>query len=422
MFALVDCNSFFCSVEKVFHPGLAGKPVVVLSSNDGCIVALTPEAKAVGLHRGDPIFKVREIVDYYHVSIFSTNMYLYAAMSKRVTNILRKSIHHVENYSIDESFCDLHGYDAHFDLVEMMRGIAHKIKLWTDIPVSVGIAPTKTLAKMGSKFAKQYVGYQGVCMIDNDEKRRKTLDLFDLADVWGIGRQTFERLNYYGIHTPLEFADKSESWVKANFTKPGVQTWRELNGEPCIDTSEVVRKKTICTSRSFGDMVGDVESLKAAVATFASSCANKLRGEGSGAKSVTVFVCSNRFRKDLEQYSNAASFSFLTPTSDTMEITNAALNILSHIYKKGIMYKKAGVVVGDVVSTNPYQADLFDPIQNRPQRAKLMKAMDALNHRYGLKTLRLAVEGEEKQSWKVKSEHRSPNYLTNFNEILTIHI
>ena len=297
MFALVDCNSFFCSVEKVFHPGLAGKPVVVLSSNDGCIVALTPEAKAVGLHRGDPIFKVREIVDYYHVSIFSTNMYLYAAMSKRVTNILRKSIHHVENYSIDESFCDLHGYDAHFDLVEMMRGIAHKIKLWTDIPVSVGIAPTKTLAKMGSKFAKQYVGYQGVCMIDNDEKRRKALGLFDLADVWGIGRQTFERLNYYGIYTPLEFADKSESWVKAHFTKPGVQTWRELNGEPCIDTSEVVRKKTICTSRSFGDMVGDVESLKAAVATFASSCANKLRGEGSGAKSVTVFLCSNRFRK-----------------------------------------------------------------------------------------------------------------------------
>lgn len=422
MFALVDCNSFFCSVEKVFHPGLAGKPVVVLSSNDGCIVALTPEAKAVGLHRGDPIFKVREIVDYYHVSIFSTNMYLYAAMSKRVTNILRKSIHHVENYSIDESFCDLHGYDAHFDLVEMMRGIAHKIKLWTDIPVSVGIAPTKTLAKMGSKFAKQYVGYQGVCMIDNDEKRRKALGLFDLADVWGIGRQTFERLNYYGIHTPLEFADKSESWVKAHFTKPGVQTWRELNGEPCIDTSEVVRKKTICTSRSFGDMVGDVESLKAAVATFASSCANKLRGEGSGAKSVTVFLCSNRFREDLAQYNNAASFTFLTPTSDTMEITNAALNILVRIYKKGIMYKKAGVIVGDVVSISPYQADLFDPIQNRPQRARLMKAMDDLNHRYGLKTLRLAVEGEEKQSWKVKSEHRSPNYLTNFNEILTIHV
>lgn len=422
MFALVDCNSFFCSVEKVFHPGLEGKPVVVLSSNDGCIVALTPEAKAVGLHRGDPIFKVRDIVDSHHVSVFSTNMYLYAAMSKRVTNILRKSILHVENYSIDESFCDLNGYDAHFDLVGMMRDIAHKIKLWTDIPVSVGIAPTKTLAKMGSKFAKQYAGYHGVCMIDNDEKRRKALEMFSLADVWGIGRRTFEKLNYYGIHTPLEFADKSESWVRSHFTKPGIQTWKELNGFPCIDTSEIVRKKTICTSRSFGNMVGGLDSLKAAVATFASSCANKLRGEGSGAKSVTVFICSNRFREDLEQYSNASSMSFLTPTSDAMEITNAALSILAHIYKKGIMYKKAGVIVGDIVSSSSFQADLFDPIQNRTQRARLMKTMDELNHRYGLKTLRLAVEGEDRQSWKVKSEHRSPNYLTNFNEILTIHI
>lgn len=422
MYALVDCNSFFCSVEKVFHPGLAGKPVVVLSNNDGCIVALTPEAKAVGLRRGDPIFKVRHIVDLCHVAVFSTNMYLYAAMSKRVTSILRKSVCHVENYSIDESFCDLQGYDDHFDLEGMMRGIVRKIKLWTDIPVSVGVAPTKTLAKMGSKFAKQYDGYHGVCMIDSDDKRRKALRLFDLADVWGIGRGTLERLNYYGISTPLEFADKSASWVKARFTKPGQQTWRELNGEPCIDTAEVARKKTICTSRSFGNMVGGLDSLKAAVATFAGSCANKLRGEGSGATSVTVFLCSNRFRDDLEQYGNAASARLLTPTSDTMEITNAALSILARIFRKGIMYKKAGVIVGDIVSISPLQANLFDPIANRPQRARLMRAMDELNHRYGLKTLRLAVEGEDKQPWKVRCEHRSPNYLTNINEILTIRV
>lgn len=422
MYALVDCNSFFCSVEKVFHPGLAGKPVVVLSNNDGCIVALTPEAKAVGLRRGDPIFKVRHIVDLCHVAVFSTNMYLYAAMSKRVTSILRKSVCHVENYSIDESFCDLQGYDDHFDLEGMMRRIARKIKLWTDIPVSVGVAPTKTLAKMGSKFAKQYAGYHGVCMIDSDDKRRKALRLFDLADVWGIGRGTLERLNYYGISTPLEFADKSASWVKARFTKPGQQTWRELNGEPCIDTAEVARKKTICTSRSFGNMVGGLDSLKAAVATFAGSCANKLRGEGSGATSVTVFLCSNRFRDDLEQYGNAASARLLTPTSDTMEITNAALSSLARIFRKGIMYKKAGVIVGDIVSISPLQANLFDPIANRPQRARLMRAMDELNHRYGLKTLRLAVEGEDKQPWKVRCEHRSPNYLTNINEILTIRV
>lgn len=196
MFALVDCNSFFCSVEKVFHPGLRGKPVVVLSNNDGCIVALTPEAKAVGLRRGDPIFKVKGIVEHSHVQVFSGNMYLYAAMSRRVTNILHKSILHVENYSIDESFCDLRGYERYNDLVGMMRTIAEKIKLWTDISVSVGIAPTKTLAKMGSKFAKKYKGYRGVCLIDTDEKIRKALQLFELADVWGIGRHTLERLNY----------------------------------------------------------------------------------------------------------------------------------------------------------------------------------------------------------------------------------
>lgn len=420
MYALVDCNSFFCSVEKVFHPGLEGKPVVVLSSNDGCIVALTPEAKAIGLHRGDPIFKVRDIVEGYHVAVFSTNMYLYAAMSKRVTNILRKSIQHVENYSIDESFCDLNGYEAHFDLVEMMREVAAKIKLWTDIPVSVGIAPSKTLAKMGSKFAKKYKGYQGVCMIDTDEKRRKALQLFDLSDVWGIGRQTLEKLNYYGIHTPLDFADKSGSWVKSHLTKPGVQTWLELNGKPCIDTSEVMRKKTICTSRSFGEMVGDLDSLKSAVANFASSCANKLRGDDSGAKKVTVFLSSNRFREDLEQYGNAASQSLVTPTSDTMEITQAALRVLAKIYREGIQYKKAGVIVSDIEPLHPFQPDLFDPIQNRPERAKLMQALDAINHRYGLKTLRLAVEGEEKQAWKVKCEHRSPNYLTDINGLMVV--
>ena len=176
MYSLVDCNSFFCSVEKVFHPGLEGKPVCVLSSNDGCIVALTPEAKACGLHRGDPIFKVQHIVRRYNVQLFSTNMQLYAAMSQRVINLLRKSVQHVENYSIDESFLDLSGYERHHDLVAFMRGVRDRIKLCTDIPVSVGIAPSKTLAKMGSKFAKQYKGYNGVCMIDTDAKRRKALD------------------------------------------------------------------------------------------------------------------------------------------------------------------------------------------------------------------------------------------------------
>lgn len=422
MIALVDCNSFFCSVEKVFHPGLRGKPVCVLSNNDGCIVALTPEAKQLGLHRGDPIFKVKSIVDANQVTVFSTNMQLYAAMSKRVTNILRKSVMRVEKYSIDESFCYLDGYEKWYDLEDYMRKIAQRILLWTDIPVSVGVAPSKTLAKMGSKFAKQYKGYRSVCMIDNEEKRRRALELFDLADVWGIGRQTLQQLRYYGIQTPLQFADQKESWVRSHFHKPTVQTWMELNGVSCIDTTEVVRNQNICTSRSFGQMVDDLPSLKASVANFASSCANKLRGQRGVAGAVTVFLCSNRFREDLTQYANASTYYFVTPTSDTLEITKVALLALEQIYRKGILYKKSGVIVSEISDCASVQYDLFDGIPNRGERNQLMTAIDHLNHQYGPKTVQLVVEGEQKQKWKVKCEHRSPNYLTNFNEIMMVKI
>ena len=422
MFALVDCNSFFCSVEKVFHPGLDGRPVCVLSSNDGCIVALTPEAKAVGLHRGDPIFKMKDIVEKHQVILFSTNMPLYAAMSRRVTSILRLSVHHVENYSIDESFCDLQSFGEHFDLTKLMREVRQRIKLWTDIPVSIGIAPSKTLAKMGSKFAKQYQGYRGVCMIDTEEKRRKALEIFALSDVWGIGRRTLEVLNYYGIHTPLQFADKKESWVRAHFHQPGVQTWMELNGIPCIDTSEVIRNQNICTSRSFGDMVSDLPSLKASVASFASSCANKLRGQQSLCQSVTVFVSSNPFRTDLPQYGNAATVLLATPTADTLEINKAAMQCLESVYLPGIMYKKSGVLLGKISPAYPAQMELFNSPVRRMRRENLMHALDDINQRYGAKTLHLAVEDCGHQPWHVKCEHRSPNYLTDINEILTIRI
>ena len=422
MIALVDCNSFFCSVEKVFHPGLEGKPVCVLSNNDGCIVALTPEAKALGLCRGNPIFQVKEVVATHHVIVFSTNMQLYAAMSKRVNNILRSSINHIETYSIDESFCYLDGYERFYSLESFMRGVAQKIKLYTDIPVSVGIAPSKTLAKMGSKFAKQYPGYRSVCLIDNEEKRRKALQLFNLSDVWGIGRHTLEKLNYLGIHSPLAFADKSSSWVKANFHKPGYQTWLELNGVPCIDTTEVTRNQTICTSRSFGQMVSDLASLKASVATFASSCANKLRGQQACAQAVTVFLSSNRFREDLAQYANSATMQLVTPTADTMEIAQAALQLLESIYYPGILYKKSGVIVSNITSRSAVQPDLFDPVSNRPARSNLMHTIDKLNHRYGVQTVQLAVVGEQQQPWKVKCEHRSQNFLTDINEILTVQI
>lgn len=421
MWALVDANSFFASVEKVFHPGLKGKPVVVLSSNDGIIVALTPEAKKIGLHRGDPIFKVKDIVNRNNVAVFSTNMMLYAAMSKRVAGIIKQSVERVDQYSIDECFADLSGYETHYDLEEYMRGVADRIRLWTDIPVSVGIAPTKTLAKIGSKFAKQYKGYRSVCLIDSDEKRRKALSIFDLSDVWGIGRRTYEKLLDLGIHTPLEFADKPGEWVARHFHKPGVQTWKELNGYPCIDTTEILQKQNITTSRSFGDMISSKQQVKASVATFAASCANKLRSQGSSARTVTVFLCSNYFREDLEQYFNAGTYTFAVPTADTLEITQAAMQVVDDIFKSGIRYKKSGVILSDI-RQGCVQNVLFDPIEKREERLILSDSLDRLNQKYGLKTVRLAVEGEKKEVWKVKSEHKSGNYLTDINEILTVRI
>ena len=422
MIALVDCNSFFCSVEKVFHPGLNGKPVCVLSCNDGCIIALTPEAKALGLCRGDPIFKKKEVVEQYGVKLFSTNMILYAAMSKRVNNILRSSVPRSETYSIDESFLYLDGLEKYYNLEDYMRRVVEKVRLYTDIPVSVGIASTKTLAKVGSRFAKQYKGYRSVCMIDSEEKRRKALKLVKLAEVWGIGKQTLARLNYLGITTPLEFADKKESWVRSHFAKPGVQTWKELNGIPCIDTAEVAQRQTICTSRSFGSMVTDYDELQASVASFAASCANKLRGQHSLTSAVTVFVSSNRFREDIPLYANEQTRMLFIPTSDTIEITQAALAVLKEIYREGICYKKAGVILGHITDASCMQQHLFDEVKNRPERMQLMKSIDALNHRFGLRKIHLAVEGEEKQTWHGKSEFRSGNYLSDIQEILTIKI
>lgn len=345
MYALIDCNSFFCSCEKAFHPGLHGKPVCVLSSNDGCIVALTPEAKAVGLRRGEPIFKCREIVEKHHVVLFSSNMMLYSAMSKRITSIIRQSVAKVENYSIDECFCDLRGYEKHYRLDDFMRGLAGRITLWTEVPVSVGVAPTKTLAKVGSKFAKQYPGYRGVCLIDSEAKRRKALELFDLADVWGVGRRTLRKLEALGVSTPLQFADKPEEWVRRHFTKPAVQTWMELNGRPCIDTSELLARQSICTSRSFGEMVTAQEHIRASVANFTASCANKLRAQHSVAAAVTVFLSSNPFREDLEQYADGTTVFCPVPTADTIELTEAALSALEGIFRPGIHYKRAGHVI-----------------------------------------------------------------------------
>ena len=290
------------------------------------------------------------------------------------------------------------------------------------MPVSIGIGPNKTLAKVASHFAKRYRGYHHCCLIDTDAKRRKALSLYDVAEVWGIGRRTCEKLLSLGVRTPLEFADKPGDWVQKHFHKPGVQTWKELNGYPCIDTTEILQRQNISTSRSFGQMVTDLGKLKSSVAYFTSSCANKLRAQGSVAGEITVYVCSNRFRDDLPQYFNAATRRLQVGTADTIELTELALELLESIYRPGISYKKSGVILGDISSERAVQQILFDSIGNRPERLGLSKTMDVLNHKYGLKTVGLAVEGDRTDTWRVKSEHRSPNYLTVLDDILTVQI
>ena len=421
MVALADCNSFFASVERALHPGLKHRPVCVLSSNDGNIVALTPEAKALGIRRGDPLFKVRNVIDKNNVAIFSGNLMLYAAMSKRVQSIMRQCVSRTEPYSIDEQFLYLDGYEAHHDLVKMMREMVEKIRLWTDIPVSVGIARTKTLAKVASKFAKKYPGYRSVCIIDDDEKRRKALSMSELADIWGIGRRTLEKLISFGVATPLAFADKPGEWVLRHFHKPGYQTWRELNGYPCIDTSEIQDRQTITTSRSFGSMITSLDDLKASVASFTASCAATLRSQNSSAGEVTVFIMSNRFREDLPQYMNCDSERLELPSSDTLELTQAALKIVERIYRPGIHYKKSGVILSRIAD-GLSQPVLFDHVPNRKERIDLSQCIDNMNLKFGLKTVRLGVEGEEDSSWKVKSDFRTPNYLTDIDELLTINV
>ena len=421
MIALADCNTFFASVERVFHAGLRGKPVCVLSSNDGNIVALTSEAKALGIRRGAPFFQVKDVIEKNNVAVFSGNLMLYDAMSKRVQSIMRKTVERTESYSIDEQFLYLDGYEKNYNLVKLMRGMVRQIALWTDIPVSVGIARTKTLAKVASKFAKKYRGYESVCMIDTEEKRRKALSMFELADIWGIGPRSFAKLQALGITTPLQFADKPGDWVLRQFHRPGYQTWLELNGHPCIDTSEIIRRQTISTSRSFGKMISDAEQLRASVATFAASCCNTLRAQESAAGSVSVFACSNRFREDLQQYSNIATMRLDSPSSDTLEITEAAIRLADRIYRPGIQFKKSGVILSDIIPGLTHHI-LFDPIPKRDERAELSTAIDRMNRKYGLKAVSLAVAGYGNADWKNRKDRLTPNYLTDIDQIMTVDI
>lgn len=429
MWALVDCDSFFCSCERVFRPDLNGKPVVVLSNNDGCVVARTSEAKNLGVKMGLPYYQMLQQFPNSGIIAFSSNYRLYADMSSRVMSVLRDHAPAILQYSIDEAFLDLSGMED-LDLKKWGEELAYKVKRWTGIPVSIGIATSKTLAKVASRYAKKYSGYKKCCFIATDEQRIKALRQFAVGDVWGIGRRINKQLAPYGIMTAWDFTQKSRSWIKSKFHLPAERTWLELNGHSVIDvdTMEGNTKQSIVTSRSFPDMLDTLDDIRPHVANYAGRCAAKLRMQRSVCGVLTVFIQSNYFREDLSQYSGHASYFFTTPTSSTSELVMAASDALMRVFKPGIRYKRAGVMVTDISSGLVIQPDLFEYDADKSKRYRsISEAIDRINNILGADTVILASqqypqkdsEGKNvKFCQAIRRALKSPDYSTSLNAFL----
>lgn len=413
MYGLVDCNNFYASCERVFNPSLNGKPVVVLSNNDGCVIARSNEAKALGIKMGIPAYQIKDLVSSHGVAVFSSNYTLYGDMSGRVMSMLAELSPEIEVYSIDEAFLNLHGIR---DLDIIGRKMVYRVTRGTGIPVSLGAAPTKTLAKIANKFAKKYPAYNQLCIIDSEEKRIKALQLTEIGDVWGIGRRQAAKLQKEGIKTAYDFTRFSGSWVRKNMTVVGERTWKELQGISCIDMETAPpAKKQICTSRSFGKMLTDIETISEAIASHASTCAKKLRHQHSYATSLMVFIHTNNFREDLPQYWRNIVLHLPVPTNDTQEIVRYALSGLKSIFLNGYQYKKAGVIITEI--TEGAQLGLFDHV-DRDKQERLMQAIDKINGEHG-NNIKLAVQGTGR-GWKLKQEQLSGHYTTNLNQIIDI--
>ena len=417
MIALVDCNNFYASCERVFQPHLENKPIVVLSNNDGCVIARSNESKALGVKMGAPAFQMKEIFDKNNVHVFSSNFALYGDLSKRVMTILQGEAPQIEIYSIDEAFLDFTGI---IDKKKQAVDLRNKVKKWTGIPVSVGLAPTKTLAKIANHVAKKHTKH-GVFVLDNNRLIIKVLKRIPVGDVWGVGRRYAEFLSSKGIYTAYDLTLKNDHWVKRNLSINGLRMVKELKGTPCYALeSSTSRKKNICTSRSFGRKVKDFDELKEAVASYATGCAMKLRKEKSLAFKVMVFLTTNPFNTSESQYRASQKIMLDVPTNDGVEITKVAISALKKIYKSGFIYKKAGVIVSEIVPDYSRQLSLFDNRDVNKQK-KLMDVMDKLNTQMGRDKVRLAVQGFDRK-WRLKQERLSPCYTTRLADILTVKV
>ena len=430
MYGIIDCDNCYVSCERVFRPDLNGKPVVVLSNNDGCVVARSNEAKALGIKAGMPYFQMAEQFPDQKIAVFSSNYELYGELTGRVVSIISKEAPAFFRYSIDECFVYLDGMEA-VDLKRWGERLHQKIKQYVGMPVSIGLAPNKTLAKMASHFAKKYVGYRHCCMIDSDEMRIKALKLYPIEDVWGIGRRYAARLNALGVTTAYDFASHHKDWVRMTFNNINIlRTWQELNGEDVVPNEALAKKKSICTSRSFNGMIADIGSLKTHVANYAARCAEKLRQQNTVATIVGVFLNTNMFREDLAQYWNYQETRLLTPSSSTMTIVKAADEVLQKIFRQGYQYKKAGVIVMGINPDSPIQQDLFDINAEQFQKMKrLDEVVDRINRLHGSETI---VLGSQQYTRKdgigkadvfanaIKHDHRSKNPTTRWSDIIRL--
>lgn len=332
-YAICDCDNCYVSCERIFRPDLEGKPVVVLSNNDGCVVARSKEAKLLGIKAGIPYYQLKQLFPNTEIAVFSSNYELYGEITGRVMSIIRKMSPQSFRYSIDEAFAILDGFSLD-QLTSWGQELHDRVLQSVGMPLSIGIAPTKTLAKMASHFAKKYPGYNHCCIIDNDQRRTKAETLYPIDEVWGIGRRYASRMTAMGIKTAYDFASHSDSWVRSTFKNIVIErTWQELNGTDCIPDDVPTKKQSICTSRSFDGMINDFDTLRTHIANFAARCAEKLRRQQSVAHIVGVFIDSNHFRPELEQYWNMTEVAFPTPSSSTIDIVKAATVCLSRIYR-----------------------------------------------------------------------------------------
>ena len=417
MIALADCNNFYASCERVFRPKLNGKPVVVLSNNDGCVIARSNEAKALGIKMGEPAFKSRDIFKRNGIHVFSTNFALYGDFSNRVMSILSDSVPSIEIYSIDEAFMNFRGIPKKEEFGIELR---EKVLQWTGIPISIGIAPTKTLSKVANSIAKKQ-RKNGVCVLMDKNETLEYLKLFPVENLWGVGRRFSQMLQNNSIQNAYELTQKSDHWLQKHMSIVGLKMVKELRGEPCFDmVNGWRRKKSILTSRTFGHEIDNFKGLAQALSTYASMCAAKLRKEGSCAKSIHIMIFTNPFKQNYRMnYKGSKTIILDTPTNDGLEIVSRCIDALRSIYRPDCIYKRAGVIVSDIVPQSQVQLTFFHQHADIEKRQKLMTAVDKLNDGYGRMKVRFAINGFEKK-WHLRQEKLSPCYTTRISDLLRI--